>query len=57
MKDLVMTILGIGLVGFLIWAVVTYIPMPDVFYSNHRNQRRRSNYFCANKISSIWFLV
>ena len=24
-------IIGLALVGFLVWLVVTYIPMPDVF--------------------------
>lgn len=28
---LVKTILALGLVGFLIYLIVTYIPMPDLF--------------------------
>lgn len=29
--DLIMLILGIALVGLLVWAIVTYIPMPPIF--------------------------
>lgn len=29
--DLVMLILVVALVGFLVWAITTYIPMPPLF--------------------------
>lgn len=28
---LVLTILVLALVGFLVWLITTYIPMPDIF--------------------------
>ncbi len=29
--DLIWLILGIALIGFLVWAIQTYVPMPDIF--------------------------
>ena len=29
--DLIILILGIALIGLLVWAITTYIPMPPIF--------------------------
>ncbi len=29
--DLILLVLGVALIGFLVWAVTTYIPMAPVF--------------------------
>jgi hypothetical protein len=29
--DLIILVLGIALVGFIVWGITTYIPMPPIF--------------------------
>jgi hypothetical protein len=29
--DLVLLVLGIALIGLLVWVIQTYVPMPDIF--------------------------